>query len=149
MKRQPISYDEYKEDVRKIYRDMRHEEYYYSLIKEFVEGCMPDTMEEKVIYVHKNRETKIHDRAKYADSHSVPDMIIVPDIYTYEKTTNPYVVIEVKAPCITFKNEEIERYISLKVEGENLEQLQLEFEHCNYIVFTDCITWYFLKIKYL
>lgn len=71
-------------------------------------------------------------------------MIIVSNVYTYEKPTNPYVIIEVKMPDVDFDKEKIKRYNPLKVEN-NYEQLQVQFEHCKYIIFTDCITWYFLK----
>lgn len=145
MKIQDISYNDYMEEVRRIYRDMRLEEYYYSFLMEFIEWCMLDDMSEKVIDVHKNRETKIHDRSKYADKHSVTDMIIVPKRYTYEKPTKPYVIIEVKMPSISFEDRKVVRYNPLKVNGERQKQLNRQFKHCEYIIFTDCIMWYFLR----
>lgn len=50
-----------------------------------------------------------------------------------------------KKTDISFKNGKIVKYNSLKTEGRNLRQLQEEFRHCQYIIFTDCITWYFLR----
>ncbi|MBD5395216.1 MAG: hypothetical protein HDR71_13335 [Lachnospiraceae bacterium] len=149
MKVQPISYDEYKYEVMRIYRDLRREGYYYNLLILLLEECIEHDM--KVVPVYLNTGYKddgvkrLHDRSKYADSHSLQDIIIVPEQYEYEKTTEPYVSIEVKKPDILFENGKIVKYNSLKAEGKKLEQLQEEFRHCQYIIFTDCITWYFLR----
>lgn len=148
MKRQQISYDEYKNEIIRIYRDFRREMYYYPLITRFLEENVVNKL--KVIPVYDNKgynddNPGLHDRTKYADSHSLQDIIIVPEQYEYEKTTNPYISIEVKKPNIKFINKKIDKYDLLKIEGDNLTQLNAEFKYCNYIIFTDCIAWYFLK----
>lgn len=148
MKIQQISYDEYKNEIIRIYRDFRREMYYYPLIERFLEEYVIDKL--KVIPVYDNKgynddNPGLHDRSKYADSHSLQDMIIVPEQYEYEKTTSPYISIEVKKPDIKFNNREIVKYDLMKIEGDNLNQLNAEFKYCNYIIFTDCIAWYFLE----
>lgn len=149
MKEQSISYDEYKEEINRIYRDLRREGYYYNLITLLLEECIVCDMKVVPVYLNTgykdDAEKKLHDRSKYADSHSLQDIIIVPGKYEYEKTAKPYISIEVKKPDISFKNGKIVKYNSLKTEGRNLRQLQEEFRHCQYIIFTDCITWYFLR----
>lgn len=149
MKMQMISYKEYKEEVMRIYRDLRREGYYYNLLVSLFEECITDEMKVIPVYLNTGYKEdairKIHDRSKYADSHSLQDIIIVPREYEYENTTYPYVSIEVKKPEITFKNRQIMKYNVLDVEGKKLKQLQEEFRHCKYVIFTDCITWYFLK----
>ena len=149
MKMQPISYDEYKEEIVRIYRDLRREGYYYNLLISLFEECIESDVKVVPVYLNTGYKddaiNKLHDRSKYADSHSLQDIIIVSDQYEYEKTTEPYISIEVKKPDISFKNGEIVKYNFLKAEGKKLEQLQAEFRHCKYIIFTDCITWYFLK----
>lgn len=149
MKVQPISYDEYKEEIIRIYRDLRREGYYYNLITLLLEECIEQNMKVVPVYLNTGYKddgvARLHDRSKYADSHSLQDIIIVPGKYEYEKTTKPYISIEVKKPDISFKNGKIIKYNSLKAEGRNLKQLQEEFRHCQYIIFTDCITWYFLR----
>lgn len=144
MKRQEISYDDYKKEVLRIYRDMRREVYYYPLITIFLEGCISD--EEKLIPVHENKGysdsgTGMHNRTKYADKNNLQDMIIVSSEYTYEHTTSPYVSVEIKMPSISFNEEEILKYTPLEI----VKQLNEQFRYCKYIIFTDCITWYFLK----
>lgn len=149
MKRKLISYDEYKEEIMRIYRDLRREGYYYNLLISLFEECITKDMKVIPVYLNKGYKDdaieKLHDRTQYADSHSLQDIIIVSDKYEYENTMPPYVSIEAKKPNISFKNGKITKYDSLKAEGENLEQLEAEFKYCKYIIFTDCITWYFLK----
>lgn len=151
MKVRPISYDEYQDEIMRIYRDLRREGYYYNLLILLFEECIKHDM--KVVPVYLNTGYKddgvkrLHDRSKYADSHSLQDIIIVPEQYEYEKTTKPYISIEVKKPDISFENGKIVKYNSLKAEGKKLEQIQEEFRHCQYIIFTDCITWYFLRVN--
>lgn len=150
MKMRPISYDEYKEEIIRIYRDLRREGYYYNILISLFEECI--TCDIKVIPVYLNTGykedaiKKVHDRSKYADSHSLQDMIIVPKQYEYENTTAPYISIEVKKPMISLRNGEIETYEQVDANSDkNRKQLCSEFKHCKYIIFTDCITWYFLK----
>lgn len=149
MKMQKISYEEYKEEIIRIYRDLRREGYYYNLLISLFEECIAHDMKVIPVYLNTGYKEdaikKIHDRSKYADSHSLQDIIIVPEEYEYENTTYPYISIEVKKPDALFKNGQIIKYNPLIVEGKKLEQLQEEFRYCKYIIFTDCITWYFLK----
>ena len=149
MKRQPISYDEYKGEIMRIYRDLRREGYYYNLLISLFEECTTCDMKVIPVYLNtgykENAVRKVHDRSQYADSHSLQDIIIVPERYEYEKTTPPYISIEVKKPDISFKNGKIVKYNLLEVEGKKKEQLQEQFKYCSYIIFTDCVTWYFIK----
>lgn len=50
------------------------------------------------------------------------------------------VSIEIKMPDIVFDGKEIKKYTLLKM----VKQLQEQFRFCKYIIFSDCITWYFL-----
>lgn len=144
MKKQPISYDEYKEEIMRIYRDLRREGYYYNLLINLFEECITKDM--KVIPVYLNTgykddgKKRLHDRLQYADSHSLQDIIIVPHHYTYENTTKPYVSIEIKKPNFLqggdYRPVDIKKYD---------DQLYAEFHYCKYIIFTDCISWYFLE----
>lgn len=139
-----MSYDYYKEKVMRIYRDMRREAYYYPLIAAFLEECILG--DEKVISVYDNKGYSddgrgMHNRTNYADSNSLQDMIIVSKEYTYEHTIKPYVSIEIKMPDIVFDGKEIKKYTLLKM----VKQLQEQFRFCKYIIFSDCITWYFLR----
>ena len=150
MKMQPISYDEYKEEIIRIYRDLRREGYYYNLLINLFEECITNDMKVIPVYLNtgykEDAVRKVHDRSKYADSHSLQDIIIVPKRYEYENTTAPYVSIEVKKPTISLIDNEIKKYEQVDANNDkNKKQLCAEFEHCRYIIFTDCITWYFLK----
>lgn len=150
MKIPPISYDEYKEEIIRIYRDLRREGYYYNLLTSLFEECIKCDMKVIPVYLNtgykENAIRKVHDRSKYADSHSLQDIIIVPKQYEYENTMAPYVSIEVKKPTISLKDGKIETYKQVDANTDkNKKQLYSEFEYCKYIIFTDCITWYFLK----
>lgn len=149
MMRQAITYDEYKEEIIRIYRDLRREGYYYNLLTNLFEECITKDMKVIPVYLNTGYKDdiikKVHDRSQYADSHSLQDIIIVPKEYEYENVMPPYISIEVKKPDILVRNGKIIKYNALKAEGKKLEQLKAEFRYCKYIIFTDCITWYFLK----
>ena len=61
----------------------------------------------------------------------------VPEQYSYTNTTKPYVSIELKKP-------NLENYQGLEL-GKNKKQIEAEFEYCDFIILTDCVTWMFLK----
>lgn len=67
--------------------------------------------------------------------------------YCYEKPVAPYISIEVKIPHIEIEDEKVVRYnkIKLKNRAGNLNgQLEVQFQKTPYIIYTDCVTWYFV-----
>lgn len=138
------SYKKYKDKVINVYKDERLECYYYPVIKEFLQSiCSHD---EKVINVAENKKSKgIHAKVMsvYADKGGLQDLIIVPNSYSYEKPTKPYVTVEVKQPDIDIKDDIITRYNKIKIKN-NIKQLNEQIKKTAYIIFTDCITWYLL-----
>ena len=141
------SYNKYKNAIINVYMDERLEPYYYPVLKEFLLSlCVHDT---KVVSVYENKnKSGIHANLKniYEGEGALQDLIIVPKSYSYDHPQKPYVTIEAKRPNIDIKDKIIIRYNKIKVknhEGQLIEQ----FKRTNYIVFTDCITWYLLSNK--
>ncbi|MBZ9634623.1 hypothetical protein [Clostridium sp. FP1] len=139
-------YKEYKDKVINVYKDERLEYYYHPKIQEFLQSICSHY--EKVINVGENKQRNgIHAKARsaYADNGGLQDLIIVPNSYSYENPTKPYVTVEVKIPDIDIEIEKdtITRYNKLKVEN-HIGQLNEQFKKTSYIIFTDCITWYLL-----
>lgn len=146
------SYDEYMKEVFQVYKDERLENYYYSLIKGFLLTFCSDKA--KVVNVSGNHQTNLHDRKIYADKGDLQDLIIVPLEYTYECPLPPFISVEIKEPNIDINfgqgiNEaKIIRYNPLKWETERGDikgQLKAQFSKTNYIIYTDCISWWFLE----
>lgn len=146
------SYDEYMKEVFQVYKDERLENYYYSLIKDFLLTFCSDKA--KVVNVSGNHQTNLHDRKIYADKGELQDLIIVPSEYTYERPMRPFISVEIKKPSIDidFDSEtgkaEIKCYNSkkVKISTDNLNgQVEVQFAKTDCIIFTDCISWWFLE----
>ena len=138
------SYENYKNDIIKTYKDERLETYYYRHLINFLESIY--YKDEKVINVSENKKKKgLHAKVQsvYADRGELPDFIIVPMDYSYENPKKPYITIEVKRPEIDIEGDLISRYNKLKIEKNN-KQLNSYFKKTSYIIFTDTITWYLL-----
>ena len=131
---------DYVEAVEDIYKIERRETYFSFILREFIQLLLPD--DERLVAVWDNKgyrdNTKdpLHNRKNYADSKSLQDLIIVPSEYTYERTTKPYVSVELKKP-------NLDKYKELKFDNAS-EQLEAELRFCDYIIFTDCATWIFI-----
>lgn len=141
------SYKKYKKSIMDIYKKERLESYYYPTVKELLLSSCSE--EEDVISVYDNKsESSIHNQGIYAEKKGLQDLIIVPNTYTYENPQKPFVTIEVKRPDIDIDTEcsIITRYNNLKVKN-NEGQLLEHFKKVNYIIFTDCITWYLLTLN--
>ena len=141
MYKQRISYADYVEEVERLYKIERREIYFGFVIRDFIQSILTES--EQLVAVWDNKgykdDTKnpLHKRKNYADSHSLQDFIIVPEQYSYTNTTKPYVSIELKKP-------NLENYQGLEL-GKNKKQIEAEFEYCDFIILTDCVTWMFLK----
>lgn len=141
MYKQRMSYADYVEEVEKIYKIERRETYFGFIIRDFIQLILTES--EQLVAVWDNKGYKddaknpYHKRKNYADSHSLQDFIIVSEQYDYTNTTKPYVSIELKRP-------DLEKYEGLGL-NNNKEQIVAEFEYCDFIILTDCVTWIFLK----
>lgn len=141
MYRQHMLYEDYVEEVERIYKIERREVYYSFIIPNFIQPLL--TKSEQLVGVWDNKgykddtEEPLHERKNYADSHSLQDFIIVPEQYDYTHTTKPYVSIEMKRP-------DLENYKGLDLQN-NKQQIEAELKYCDFIILTDCVTWMFLK----
>lgn len=141
MYRQHMLYEDYVEEVERIYKIERREVYYSFIIPQFIQPLL--TKSEQLVGVWDNKgykdDTKepLHERKNYADSHSLQDFIIVSEEYSYTHTTKPYVSIEMKKP-------DLENYEGLDWENHK-QQIEAELKYCDFIILTDCVTWMFLK----
>lgn len=140
MCRQQISYIDYVEAVEDIYKIERRETYFSFILRDFIQSVLSE--DERLVAVWDNKgygdSTKdpLHRRGNYADSRSLQDFIIVPWEYTYENTTKPYVSIELKMA-------DLDKYKELESDRAR-KQLEAELRFCDYIIFTDCVTWIFI-----
>lgn len=146
------SYDEYMKEVFRVYKNERVENCYYFLIKDILLTFCSDKA--NVVNVSVNRQSKLHDRKIYADKGELQDLIIVPSEYTYVQPMRPFVSVEIKEPDIDINfgrginRAEITRYNPLKwktKEGDLKSQLKTQFGKTKYIIYTDCISWWFLE----
>jgi len=134
-------YEDYVEEVERIYKIERREVYYGFIIQDFIQPLLTES--EQLVAVWDNKgykddtEEPLHERKKYADSHSLQDFIIVPEQYDYTHTTKPYISIEMKRP-------DLENYKGLDLTN-NKQQIEAEAQYCDFIILTDCVTWIFLK----
>ena len=134
-------YEDYVEEVERIYKIERREVYYGLIIQDFIQPLLTES--EQLVAVWDNKgykddtEEPLHERKKYADSHSLQDFIIVPKQYDYTHTTKPYISIEMKRP-------DLENYKGLDLTN-NKQQIEAEAQYCDFIILTDCVTWIFLK----
>lgn len=141
MYRPYMLYEDYVEEVERIYKIERREVYYGFIIQDFIQPLLTES--EQLVAVWDNKgykddtEEPLHERKKYADSHSLQDFIIVPEQYDYTHTTKPYISIEMKRP-------DLENYKGLDLTN-NKQQIEAEAQYCDFIILTDCVTWIFLK----
>lgn len=139
-------YEQYQKDIVDTYRYERKEVYYYSVIRDFIRTLCSE--EEKVVEVFDNKGTSsIHNKDAYTVPGGLQDMIIVPKEYQYEKPVPPYITIEIKKPDMDLENNKVIRYNAIKhaCKGRLNGQLEVQFQRTSYIIYTDCITWYFLE----
>ena len=154
-----ISFDYYINRLFEIINECNHENYLGEVIIPLLRSCcIEDT---KIVPVYDDRATgpkteneteikkrmKIISAPKYNGEYAVPDYIFVPKEYSFRKPMNPYLMVETKKP--TLLKDGI-YYRDLKDQMlENKQQLEAEIKAvgCGYVVFTDGITWMFLKIE--
>ena len=73
----------------------------------------------------------------------VPDYIYVSLDYSFNNPKKPYLMIETKNPIlINYYYRDLKDFIS-----NNYDELKAEIEACGYVIFTDGITWMFLKLN--
>lgn len=154
-----ISFDYYIKRLFEIIYECNHENYMGEVIIPLLRSCcIEDT---KIVPVYNDRatgpktenETEIKKRMKIISApkengeYAVPDYIFVPREYSFWKPMAPYLMVETKKP--TLLKDGI-YYRDLKDQLlENKQQLEAEIKAfgCGYVVFTDGITWMFLKIE--
>lgn len=141
-----MTLNEYIENMEWIYVNARWEAYYELVIVPFLKICC--TQHAKVVSIHATRKSgrkssREHFIEKYSYLNSdgkrcgIPDYVIVPEDSTYEKPKSAIVVIEFKAPSGVKNN-----YVSIGIE-RYLDELKSQSNICDYIIFTDGITWFF------
>ena len=154
-----ISFDYFMNRLFEIINDCNHENYLDEVIIPFLRSCcIEDT---KIVPVYDDRasgpktdnETEIKKRMKTIcapkedGGYAVPDYIFVPKEYSFGNPKTPYLMVETKKP-ILWKNGIY--YVDLKNQiPENKQQLEAEIKAFGrgYVIFTDGITWMFLKIE--
>lgn len=142
--------EDYIKEMKWIYVNARWEVYYELALMPLLKECC--TRHTKVVPIHATRKPGRKSSRKhfiemysYEDSKGkrcgVPDYVIVPEESTYENPQEAMVFIEFKAPIAL-----VDKYMPLKIET-HLEELTSQSKVCEYIIFTDGITWFFGKSK--
>lgn len=154
-----ISFDYYINRLFEIIYECNHENYMGEVIIPLLRSCCIENT--KIVPVYDDRatgpktenETEIKKRMKTIcapkenGEYAVPDYIFVPKEYSFWKPMKPYLMVEAKKP--TLLKDGI-YYRDLKDQLlENKQQLEAEIQAFGrgYVVFTDGITWMFLKIE--
>lgn len=148
MKGRTVLLEDYMEEMKWVYINARWEAYYeLALIPLLRECCTPRT---KVVPVHATRKSgrkspKKHFIEMYSYVNGkgkrcgVPDYVIVPLESTYDNPQEALIFIEFKSPIGLGEN-----YIPLRMDV-HYEKLISQSQVCDYIIFTDGITWFFVQ----
>lgn len=145
-KNMEMTLEEYIEELKWIYINARWEAYYELAIIPLLKRCC--TQQTKVVPIHATRKSgrkssREHfiEKYSYVDNdgkrRGIPDYVIVPLESTYDNPKEAVVFIEFKSPIGLNDN-----YVPIRIERYS-EELKSQSNVCNYIVFTDGITWYF------
>ena len=145
-----IDYFTYVQEIETVYRDSRWEAYYDLAIIPLLRMCCYKGT--KIVPTHETRnsgrprsKTKKHFIETYSivDENGkrcgIPDYVIVPSSSTYDIPQKAYLTIEFKLPKILPHD-----YIEERPEKYKMELIH-QLEYCEYCIFTDGVTWHFLK----
>lgn len=161
-----ISFNQYMERLKEIYRDCNQEVYYSEILMPLFRMCCPDGI--KIVPVYDDRHTGKKDASKCSeeekssarkrmeticakgedDKYIVPDFIFVPDSYTFDNPIKPVIMVETKKPIFLKDGAYyggVEKYLN---DSKINAQLVAEARACDgKLIFTDGITWMILEIK--
>ena len=149
-----LSRNEYISEIQYCYKNSRWEFSFYAVLYSFL--CQFRSEQIKLVHCAdwKSRGQKtsqpmsenlkqcsIKFTGKDGKEHigGIPDFQFVPSEYTYETPCKAKAFVEFKSP--TFSDEGTYKPLKFKKTSE----IEHEFENCDKIIFTDGISWYFLK----
>lgn len=153
-----ISFKRFMDRLFEIYRDCNQEVYYSEIFIPFLRMCAPTSI--KIVPTYNDRKTgpkaekctdnearmKTISAPKEDGSYVVPDFIYVPEAYTFEKPCKPILMVETKLPVFLKEGNcyrPLEAYLGDK---RICSELKAEINACGHVIFTDGITWMFLKL---
>lgn len=149
-----LSRNEYIDEIQYCYKNSRWEFSFYAVLYSFL--CQFRSEQIKLVHCAnwtshgKNtsqlmREVLKYCSIKFTDKNGeeciggIPDFQFVPSQYTYETPCKAKVFIEFKSPNFSDESD----YNPLKY--EKTSEIEHEFGSCDKIIFTDGVSWYFLK----
>lgn len=154
-----ISFDYYINRLFEIIYECNHENYLGEVIIPLLRSCCIEGT--KIVPVYDDRasgpktdnETEIKKRMKTIcapkenGEYAVPDYIFVPKEYSFWNPMKPYLMVETKKPTL-LKDGIYYRDLGDQL-LENKQQLEAEIKAFGrgHVIFTDGITWMFLKIE--
>ena len=140
-----FTYEEYKNLVTTyVNKDWREVNFQNRIILPMLEKIVADNDNNKINHIeivdvstqYKNRESEIHKRSNYADTHT-PDLLIVRD-WNYEniqiKKDNYIAIVEIKSPIL----DPLE-----KISYHTMQEIEPYTKIINTVILTDCYTWHF------
>ncbi len=152
-----ITFTSFMQRLIEIWRDCSNENYLCEIFIPFLKMCCIEGT--KIVPVFDDRamgpkpknetDHKKHMKTIGADKgdgeYIVPDYIFVPADYTYFNSKKPYLMVEAKAPAF-LKDGKCYRDLEDSIQYNKIE-IDAEIEACNkgYVLYTDGITWMFLK----
>lgn len=152
-----ITYKSFTQRLIEIWRESYHENYFCEIFIPFLKMCcINDT---KLVPVFNDRATgsktvndtdykkrmKIICADKGNGQYVVPDYIFVPSSYTFFKPEKPYLMVETKKPVL-LKDGECYRNLKDSIEKYKDElDAEINASAKGYLLYTDGITWMFLK----
>lgn len=139
-----------------ICNDCNHENYLSEIFIPLFRMCCCDNT--KIVPVFDDRktgpktenETEAKNRIKTIcalkedGDYVVPDYLYVTKEYSFYSPEKPILMIETKKPLITYKKDKSAYYCELSI-SDYEQQLLAEVRNCEPVIFTDGITWMFLK----
>lgn len=137
-----FTYEEYKNLVTTyVNKDWREVNFQNRIILPMLEKIVADNDNNKINHIdivdvstqYKNRESEIHKRSNYADTHT-PDLLIVRD-WNYEniqiKKDNYIAIVEIKSPIL----DPLE-----KISYHTMQEIESYTKIINTVILTDCYT---------
>ena len=134
------------------------EEYLAEIVIPFLKSVCPKGAKVVPVFADRNVGPKNNNNERMkticaadGDEYVVPDLLIVPEEYSYKNPVKPLVMIETKKPLILNLGEDRPAYKdvlkALKSSDKMKEEVKTEIKACDTLIFTDCITWAFLSLK--
>lgn len=152
---------DYQQELEKVYNESRWEAYYDPVLLPVLSSCC-DGLGVKVVPTHETRKRGI--KKHFIETYSIagekevkkekngkeaiekrptrlgiPDFVIVPEKSTYDNPLPSVVNVEFKLPLNLTS-----QYTNCNPK-DHITELRHQFEYCKSIIFTDGVTWYFLK----